>query len=170
MVLLLVLWAAVAAGPSLVPAVLLGALPLLLPLPVTADEAALEPVLEALAGVVVAAAPVAAPPVAVEQATAVGRSATPKPLQNCRSEKANVSGSGSMLSPSTRRGASAEDWETTHAGSEGHGRGLRRGVADAHQAAGDAAEEVLVAADALRIAATVADAASQELVGTALLE
>jgi len=94
LVLLLVLWAAVVAGVWLVLAALPAALPLLLPLLVSAG-AALEPVVEALAAVVVTAAPEA-----VEQATAVGRSVTPKPLQSCR-----VKGKYQHppLSPSARR-------------------------------------------------------------------
>ncbi len=58
----------------------------------------------------------------------------------------------------------------THGCGKADGRALRGGVANADQAAGNAAEEVLVGADACRVAAAVANAASQELVGAILLE
>ena len=57
----------------------------------------------------------------------------------------------------------------TYRRGEDDSRRLRRVVADADQAARDAADKVLVGADAGGVGAAVANAASQELVGAALL-
>ncbi len=58
----------------------------------------------------------------------------------------------------------------THGRGKGNSRGLRRGVANADQAARNAAEEVLVRADAAGVGAAVANAAQKELVSALLLQ